>query len=62
MKPSSTSILSLLSTVLLISGAQAKDPKGESTAVVQGSRANFKDLISSQEPVLVEFFAPCKPN
>ncbi len=55
MKP--ITILSLLTFAL--ASVDAKNAEAAS-AVIKASKNNFKDLINSKEPVLVEFFAPCK--
>lgn len=50
----------LFSILSILAGSQvfAKDGEESSTSVITGSKSNFESLIKSEEPVLVEFFAP----
>ena len=61
--PSAMHPTKLLSVFTFFAGSSVfalSKPEADSaaTAVVLGSQANFNDLIGSDEPVLVEFFAP----
>lgn len=53
MKP--TTIVSALAFVL----GSASYASAKTSSVLEASDKNFKELIGSSVPVLVEFFAPC---